>query len=72
MKLKNITPKPLQCLIGSCPAIYLTDRGTAVVIGRRLDSAIVSELLPGKVGIQEEAIEIPRELLNNLASLEAE
>ncbi len=71
MELKNITPKALRCVVGVCPAIYLTDRGTAVVIGRRLDSAIVSELLPGKVGSQEVAIEIPRELLDDLGSLNA-
>ena len=66
MKLRDITPKSLQCIISSCPAIYETDRGTIVLIGRRLDSVRDSGLLPGKVGEGEVAIEIPRELLSGI------
>lgn len=66
MKLRNITPKALQCIIGSCPAIHETDRGTIIVIGTRLDAAYVAELLPGKVDAHEEAIEVPCELLNDI------
>lgn len=66
MKLRNITPEPMRCVIGSCPAIHETDRGTFVIIGRRLDAASVAELLPGKVAAHEEAIEISRKLLSEI------
>ncbi len=62
MKLIEITPKQLQCGIGSCPAIFETDRGTYVVIGRNLVGELPHEL-KGRVSSHETVIEVPKELL---------
>ncbi|HOZ46600.1 MAG TPA: hypothetical protein PLO37_06595 [Candidatus Hydrogenedentes bacterium] len=62
MRIREITPEPLKCIVGACPAVYETDRGTFILIGRQLD---VAQLLPGKVGSEETAIEIPQELLTD-------
>lgn len=66
MRLTEITPESMRCIIGSCPAVYETDRGTIVLIGKRLDSRTMAQLLPGKVAPHEEAIEVSRELLLDL------
>ena len=62
MKLIEITPKQLQCGIGACPAIFETDRGTYVVVGRNLADELPHELR-GRVGSHETVIEVPKELL---------
>lgn len=66
MKIRNITPEKMLCVVGACPAIYETDRGTIVIIGKRLPQKDVNLLLSGKVDTQEEVIEIPRELLSDI------
>lgn len=60
MNLVEKTPESLVCLIGQCPAIFETDRGTYVVIGQ-----IVQDLegIKGRIGKNEIAIEIPQKLL---------
>ena len=66
MKIREITPEGLRCVLGACPAVYESDSGTIVLIGRRLDALAVAELLPGKVGSDEVAVEIRREFLPGL------
>ena len=55
----------LTCDGGSCPAVYETNRGTYVIIGRRM-TASEKDGLP-IAGI-EDALEVPRELLRESAS----
>lgn len=66
MRLKEITPKTLMCVVGACPAVYETDRGTIILVGCRLAADAVADLLPNRVAPHEAAIEVPRELLANL------
>ena len=48
---------------GDCPSLYTTDRGTYVVQGLKLDSAILASLtMPDR----ETAVEIPAALLRFL------
>lgn len=54
----------LRCDGGSCPALYETNRGTYVIIGKRMSMA-EKEGLPMD-GI-EDALEVPRELLRESA-----
>lgn len=61
--LKDITPSSFNCGIAVCPAIFETDQRTYIIIGSVVDSKTVKELLPGRVGKGEIAIEIPQELL---------
>lgn len=50
-----------ECPDGNtCPAIFASDDGTLVVQGRRVGEATLDEL---RLGADEYAVEIPRELL---------
>lgn len=64
MTLINITPAHLHCAIGACPAVYRTDHGTIVLIGRKVASAHILRELSGRVGPDEEVIEIAEEYLS--------
>lgn len=59
MRLKEITPIVLRCGVGACPAIFETDRGTLIVIGKRIK--VDGGLLEDKVSRDEAAVEIPKE-----------
>jgi|GEM_PF-3706121 len=49
MKIKDITPSRFSCAGGACPAVYDTDRGTYLIIGRKVE---VPEGIPhGKIGL---------------------
>ena len=56
----------MKCVLGSCPSIFETDRGTFIIIGERLEKWQEENLLAGKVGLGEAAIEVPKNLLKNL------
>ncbi|OWY73158.1 hypothetical protein B7486_02065 [cyanobacterium TDX16] len=67
MKLMNETPQKLLCIAGvGCPAIYRTDRGTFVIIGKRLDNIPpeIARVLAASPG--ETVVEVPVELFENL------
>ena len=66
MKLIEKTPKSSLCILANCPAIFETDRGTYVVIGKQLSSTQSSKLLNGRIGPNETAVEIPEELLKSI------
>jgi len=68
MKLIEKTPKRSICVIANCPAIFETDRDTYVVIGKQLSSKDALNLLKGRVGPGETAVEFPKELLQNIFS----
>jgi len=53
----------LRCGTGGCPAIYETDQGAYLVVGRRLSAAEKSELSMDSI---EDALEIPRDLLEGM------
>lgn len=68
VKLVHVSHAPyapgLSCDGGGCPAVYETNRGTYVIIGRRM-AASEKDGLPMD-GI-EDALEVPRELLHESA-----
>jgi hypothetical protein len=66
MKLKEITPKKLRCAVGPCPAVYASDRGTLVIVGKKVPKNDLSKLLPGKVASDEEGIELPKDFFPGL------
>jgi hypothetical protein len=66
MKLKEITPEYLRCVIGTCPAVYETDRGTYILIGKVVKSADIGSSLAERIGPDETVVEIPKELVSNL------
>jgi hypothetical protein len=65
MKLTDVTPERLRCGIGACPAVFRSDQGTFVVIGRKIEASVFRSL-SGRVGPDEAVIEIPEGLLIEL------
>lgn len=65
LQLRDRTPKPLACIVGGCPAVFETQRGTFVLIGRCLSEEERAGI-QGRIGEGEMAIEVPRELLLDL------
>lgn len=61
--MSEITPSSFHCGIAACPAIFETERKTYIIIGAVIDSETAESLLPGRVGKDEVAIEVPRNLL---------
>jgi hypothetical protein len=61
VKLRHIKG---DCDTGPCPTLYETDRGSLIVQGYIVDDREALEALRLPVG--ETAVEIPRELLQNL------
>lgn len=66
LKVKEITPVSMQCSIGPCPGIFETNKETFIIIGRVLTEQNTRQILQGKVGPGEMAIEVPKELLSVL------
>ena len=62
MKLKELTPKEYMC--GSCgcgcPAVFETERGTYVIIGKK------TGLASDKILCEEVAVKIDKAMLKNL------
>jgi len=52
-----------QCGGGGCPAVYETDQGTYLVVGRRLSAEEKASL---SMDVIEDALEVPGELLASL------
>lgn len=68
MKLKDITPTHLKCLVGACPAVYQTDDGRCFVVGKRASAAASGAVPFDKIGPDEVMIEVPEDLLLRLSS----
>ena len=67
MKITDITPPVHACVIGMCPAVYKTDRGTLLVVGKNRRPSECSEQLEGRVGSDEGLVEIPIGIIRDLA-----
>ena len=67
MKVTDITPAVHFCGIGMCPAVYKTDRGTLLVVGKSRKPSECSADLDGRVGPDEELVEIPIGIIRDLA-----
>ena len=52
-----------RCVGGGCPAVYETDQGTYLVVGRRLSA---EEKAKVSIDAIEDALEVPAELLASL------
>ena len=66
-KLIEVTPELFQfCPFSGCPAIFATDRGTYMIIGKRLSNHDRKEMPAGRVAIDETVIEVPQGLIDQL------
>jgi hypothetical protein len=64
MRLEYVAGRP--CFGGDCPALYVSDRGTLVVVGDLVDPESVSDL---RVAAHERAVELPMELIDWIAKV---
>ena len=64
MKIKDVTPLAFSCTEGACPGVYETDRGTYLIIGKKVD--FNENILPGKIGLGETVIEVPVNLIQGI------
>jgi hypothetical protein len=66
MKLNDITPATFACHTDKCcPAVFETDAGTYVIIGKKL-SAEAGQLVAGRVGADEVVIEVQKAMIDGL------
>lgn len=61
-ELRNVTPEDFDCGVGPCPAIYETDSGTYLIIGKQVNPSDAG--LESKVGDDELLVEVPREIID--------
>ncbi len=63
MKVKEITPKSLFCVVGACPSIF-ENKKNYLIIGKLKNPKEYN--LEKKVSKDEVLIEVPKELITNI------
>ena len=66
----EITPANFRCVSCACPSAFETDRGTFVLVGKKINLNDAPEKIRNKIGAGETAIEIPKGLITKLFSKE--
>lgn len=65
MKLKEITPAAFVCHTqGCCPAVFETETGTYVIIGKKADAAKLG--IAARVADDEFVIEVQKGMIDGL------
>jgi hypothetical protein len=73
MGMKNLTPPQYRCTFSaSCPSVFKSDDGKSYIIIGKITSSQHHPELYAKVGVGEEAVEIPRDLLEEALGKAAE
>ena len=57
------TPAELFCLVGACPSLFETDRGTYIIVGKELNLKEITQEIKKKIGAGEIGIEVPKALI---------
>ena len=68
MTTVEITPAAFSCVLTACPSIFKTDKGTYIIVGKKLDLKEVAREVQDKIGDGEIGVEIPKGLLDDLTS----
>lgn len=68
-KINDVTPKSMNCIVGSCPSTYEAMQGgkeVYLIVGKVINPSQAGlEGLEGKIGEGEALIEVPRALIDN-------
>jgi hypothetical protein len=64
-RIRDITPSHLRCSLGACPAIYASEDGNLVIVGKKPSKEVLQQL-EGKVGEDEFVVTISPELIGGL------
>ena len=62
------TPPEFYCVVGTCPSLFETDRGTYIIVGKELNLKEITQEVKNKIGEGEIGIEVPKELITELIS----
>lgn len=66
MKIKEITPEAFLCHSSTCcPAVFETDKGSYLIVGKKLDALAVKQL-EGRIGDDEYVIEVSKGMIDGL------
>ncbi len=68
MTTVEITPAAFSCVWTACPSIFETDKGTYIIVGKKLNLKEASQEVKNKIGDGELAVEVPKGLLDELTS----
>ena len=60
------TPAAFYCVTFACPSVFETDKGTYIIVGKKLNLREVTQEVKNKIGDGEIAVEIPKGLLDEL------
>ena len=63
--LIDLTPSQMKCSWGGCQAVFATPDGELLIVGKKPSASLAKEI-EGKVGDDELAIVIDRQLIVNL------
>lgn len=66
MTTVEITPVAFYCVACACPSVFETNRGTYIIVGKKLNLEEASQEVKNKIGDGEIAVEIPKGLLDKL------
>lgn len=61
------TPIEYQCLACACPSVFETNKGTYIIIGKKLKMEEITQEVKNKIGEGEIAVEIPKGLIDELS-----
>ena len=64
--MRDMTPEHMRCAWGACPAVYELDDDTVIIIGKKPEDQMI-ETLRGRVGEDEYAIVVSKNLLKNIS-----
>ena len=64
--IKEITPIQFMCILTACPSIFEAEKGTFLIIGKKLDNENIPDEVKRKIGSDEMVIEVPKNLLTDL------
>ena len=66
MLVVDKTPAVSRCVAYTCPSVFETNRGTYIIIGKKLNQKEISQEIKNKIGVDEIGIEVPKELITEL------
>lgn len=66
LSVREITPKSMKCGIGPCPAVFLTNRNTFILIGKKIKNSSTPKSVKKKIASDETTIEVPKKLITKL------
>ena len=62
------TPPEFYCIAGTCPSLFETNRGTYIIVGKKVNLKEITQEIKNKIGVGEIGIEVPKALITELIS----